>query len=238
MLGADPPHRGRSRRRSRPPWRINFGDIAATGFSGTKLQLERLPPGVDPVAKTVIDPDGSTLQILDGGTLTGPLDRPEAAFAGAARVQSARHRPCVWACVRQFAGRAAPRRIRDFLRLPRPHSGCISSVPTRTATANLTASRKARLAQLSWKGSSARCPGAVREASGKSIVQRAPSPSLPTWAAGGVKNSGPGIGGLAFDPASRTLYASDLDTGLIHRLSVANGGTDQGQFDYGVTARP
>ena len=52
---------------------VQPGDIAAAGFSGTKLQLDKLPPGVDPIAKTVIDPDGSTLQIIDGDTLTGPL---------------------------------------------------------------------------------------------------------------------------------------------------------------------
>ena len=51
---------------------IDFGDIAVSGFSGTKLQSERLAPNVDPVTKTVLDPDGATLEILNG-TLLGAL---------------------------------------------------------------------------------------------------------------------------------------------------------------------
>jgi hypothetical protein len=50
------------------------GDIAASGFSGVKLQVEGLPPGVDPLSKTVIDPDGVTLRIYNGGPVPGPLD--------------------------------------------------------------------------------------------------------------------------------------------------------------------
>ncbi len=53
----------------------------------------------------------------------------------------------------------------------------------------------------------------------------------------GVQNSGPGIGGLAFDPASRNLYASDLDTGLIHRFGLDYNAADLSQFDHGVAGR-
>ena len=127
---------------------------------------------------------------------------------------------------------------RDFLQALRRRSDCISSAPTRTVTASPTASRKARRAPASWKDSSAGCPGASPGSIWKIDRETGTVSLFADLGVGGVKNSGPGIGGLALDPASRTLYASDLDTGLIHRLSVANGGADQGQFDYGVTARP
>ena len=52
---------------------------------------------------------------------------------------------------------------------------------------------------------------------------------------GGQPNSGPGLGNLAYDPVSRQLFVSDLDTGRIHRLDM--GGGDLGSFDHGVTAR-
>ena len=39
------------------------GDIAATGFAGSKLTAESLPPGVDPVTKSFIDPDGTVLRV-------------------------------------------------------------------------------------------------------------------------------------------------------------------------------
>ncbi len=54
----------------------------------------------------------------------------------------------------------------------------------------------------------------------------------------GVLNTGPGIGDLAFDPKSKTLYASDLDTGLIHRFDLARNAADLGQFDHGMSGRP
>ncbi|MGQ0673239.1 MAG: hypothetical protein ACT4N2_10235 [Hyphomicrobium sp.] len=53
---------------------------------------------------------------------------------------------------------------------------------------------------------------------------------------GGEDNAGPGLGGLAFDPASLQFFATDLETGLIHRLDV--NGRDSGTFDHGVDGRP
>lgn len=50
----------------------------------------------------------------------------------------------------------------------------------------------------------------------------------------GVANSGPGLGGLAFDRASRQLFAADRDTGMIHRFTL--DGIDRGRFDHGAQA--
>jgi hypothetical protein len=52
----------------------------------------------------------------------------------------------------------------------------------------------------------------------------------------GVRNSGPGLGQLAFDPRTRQLFVSDLDTGMIHRLSMK--GDELGYWDHGVQGRP
>lgn len=49
-------------------------------------------------------------------------------------------------------------------------------------------------------------------------------------------NSGPAIGNIAFDPAQRQFFASDLDTGLIHRIDASGALIDS--FDHGVVARP
>ena len=53
----------------------------------------------------------------------------------------------------------------------------------------------------------------------------------------GQSNAGPGVGGLAFDAASRNLYASDLDTGLIHRFALDYNAADLSQYDHGVAGR-
>ncbi len=48
----------------------------------------------------------------------------------------------------------------------------------------------------------------------------------------GVRNSGPALGGLAFDPASHQLFVADRDTGMIHRFTL--DGVDRGRFDHGM----
>ena len=50
----------------------------------------------------------------------------------------------------------------------------------------------------------------------------------------GVPNSGPALGGLAFDPGSRQLFVADRDTGMIHRFML--DGADRGRFDHGTQA--
>ena len=50
---------------------MELGDIAVTGFSGTMLAVEKLPPGVDPIDRTLIDPNGPALRILDASNLGG-----------------------------------------------------------------------------------------------------------------------------------------------------------------------
>jgi hypothetical protein len=49
-------------------------------------------------------------------------------------------------------------------------------------------------------------------------------------------NSGPGVGDIVFDARTRQFFASDLDKGLIHRMSADGGVIDS--FDHGVAGRP
>jgi len=48
----------------------------------------------------------------------------------------------------------------------------------------------------------------------------------------GVANSGPALGGLAFDAASSSLLVADRQTGMIHRFNLS--GTEIGRYDHGV----
>ena len=52
----------------------------------------------------------------------------------------------------------------------------------------------------------------------------------------GRHNSGAALGGLAYDRQHRQLFVADLETGTIHRLTVADG-TDLGHFDHGREGR-
>ena len=51
----------------------------------------------------------------------------------------------------------------------------------------------------------------------------------------GRANSGAALGGLAFDPDSKSLFVADRETGLIHRLAM--NGADLGSYDHGLTGR-
>ena len=55
---------------------------------------------------------------------------------------------------------------------------------------------------------------------------------------GGTANSGPALGDIAIDPKSNSLFASDLDTGLIYRFPLASDGKNPIVFDHGKTGRP
>ena len=48
----------------------------------------------------------------------------------------------------------------------------------------------------------------------------------------GEMNSGPALGGLTFDRASRQLFVADRDTGMIHRFTL--DGVERGRFDHGT----
>ena len=48
-------------------------------------------------------------------------------------------------------------------------------------------------------------------------------------------NSGPALGNIAYDKWNKQLYVSDLETGMIHRLSV--DGEDLGYYDHGTEGR-
>jgi uncharacterized repeat protein (TIGR01451 family) len=52
----------------------------------------------------------------------------------------------------------------------------------------------------------------------------------------GRANSGAALGNIAFDPWHHQLFVSDLETGMIHRIALADG-ADLGRYDHGVTGR-
>jgi uncharacterized repeat protein (TIGR01451 family) len=53
----------------------------------------------------------------------------------------------------------------------------------------------------------------------------------------GVPNPGAALGNLAYDVAHKQLFVSDLYTGMIHRLAVADGSEPGAPYDHGVSGR-
>jgi hypothetical protein len=52
----------------------------------------------------------------------------------------------------------------------------------------------------------------------------------------GRQNTGAALGNMAFDRVHKTLYASDLETGMIHAFRAADG-ADMGFYDHGTIGR-
>jgi len=52
----------------------------------------------------------------------------------------------------------------------------------------------------------------------------------------GRANSGAALGNLAYDRFNKQLFVTDLETGMIHRIRVADG-ADLGTYDHGVDGR-
>jgi hypothetical protein len=52
----------------------------------------------------------------------------------------------------------------------------------------------------------------------------------------GVANSGPGLGNITFDPATKHLFVSDLETGMIHSFDLNR--RQLAIFDHGTRGRP
>ena len=52
----------------------------------------------------------------------------------------------------------------------------------------------------------------------------------------GRANTGPGLGNIAYDRYHKQLFVSDLETGMIHRIALADG-SDLGAYDHGVQGR-
>ncbi|RUP00347.1 hypothetical protein [Hyphomicrobium sp.] len=209
------------------------GDIAASSFSGTKLIVQSLPPGVDPVSKSFLDPDGVVLRVYSLGNLpsaaTGQILGASPVFEGKARDLG------------QVFALAFEKASSDKSTPPALYAAASSAFGLQIIAPDKNGGGPTRI----WKGApgAAFMPGQFGglPSSGPGTIYKIDRANgdirvFGNVATNGIANSGPGLGGLAFDPASKTLYASDLDTGLIHAFSA--DGSDVAQFDHGADGRP
>jgi hypothetical protein len=212
---------------------LSPGDVAISGFSGTTLALDSLPPGVAPIDKTVIDTGGAALTVYDvsnlGGALSGQLVSPPVRFKVPAKDVGQ-----VYSLIFD-AGE-------DGL-TPSLYAGATSAYGLNIVGAKPDGDGKpvrlkqgeagAKFMDGQFGAIESGGPGTIWKIDG---TTGAATVFADTGEAASA-NSGPALGGLAIDPVSRSLYAADLDTGLVHRFSLADG-TDLGTFDHGVKGRP
>ena len=215
---------------------ISPGDAAVSGFSGTALSAESVAPGIDPIDKTVIDLDGAALRIFDLTRLAGPA-------AGQVAKPSIK-KEVLAKDIGQVFGLTFDDGKGNAAGIPNLYAAATSAYGLQIVGPKPDSEGKpvrlkngapdARFMDGQFGGLQGASPGAIWKIDGTTGAVTL----FADTAFSGVANSGPGLGGLAFDPQSRNIYVSDMDSGLIHRFATDYNGADLGQFDHGVVGWP
>ena len=212
---------------SAPPI-LPVGDVAVAGFSGTTVIASPPPPQPGRIDKTYIDLDGPALRVIGLSRMGGV---PQAQLVAA---------PKTFTVVARQIGQVFSLAL-DDANPPNIYAAATSAyglpivvpdadgdgVPDRSRRGAPNAAFMLGLfGPLVVDGG----PGSIWKIDGRTGAVTL----FANVVLGGVPNSGPALGGLAFDPASRQLFVADRDTGMIHRFTL--DGVDRGRFDHGVQA--
>ena len=208
---------------------LTDGDAAVTGFSGVQPPT-LVAPGVDPADKTSIDLAGPSARVIDLDALGAP---PQAQL-----IQATKPFTATAAQVGQvFAvalDNASPPNIyvaaTSAYGLPivvpdKDGDGLPDRIKQGAPNASFMPGLFGPADQSGGPGSIWRIDGVTRE------VRLFANVTLD-----GAPNSGPALGGLAFDPASNSLFVADRETGMIHRFDL--DGKELGRYDHSVQERP
>jgi hypothetical protein len=199
------------------------GDAAVTGFSGA-LPPAQIAPGVDPVAKTVIDLNGPALRVVDLHHMGAP---PRAQLVAAPKpltISAAMIGQVFGVAIDDSASAniyaAATSAYGLAITTPGPDG---QPQHIRTGAPNATFMR----GLFGPQGG----PGSIWKIDGTSGKVSL----FANVTHDGRGNSGAALGALAYDPDSKSLFVSDRETGLIDRFAL--DGRDLGSYDHGVTGR-
>jgi hypothetical protein len=199
------------------------GEAAVTGFSGVLRPIISAPEK-DPANRTFIDPNGPSLRIVDLRRMGGP---PAAQVVGAPKpitisaalvgqvfgvVLDDRSPPNIYAAATSAYG------------LP-----IVAPGPDGETQHVRVGGPNATFMPGQWgpdggPGSIWKIDGVTGEVSLFANVML-----------GDRTNSGPALGGLAFDPDSNSLFVADRETGFIHRFGM--DGRNLGRYGHGATGR-
>jgi hypothetical protein len=199
------------------------GNAAVTGFSGAPPPVQ-IAPGIDPGELTFIDGGGPSLRIVDLQQMGGP---PAAQLVGAVK-------PYSWLAnqIGQVFGVAA-----DDATPPNIYVAATSAYGLPIVAPGpdgqpihikVGAPNAAFMPGLWGEGGG---PGSIWKIDGTTGQVKL----FANVVLGSRTNSGAALGGLAFDPDSKSLFVSDRETGFIHRFAM--NGRELGRYGHGVTGR-
>jgi hypothetical protein len=199
------------------------GNAAVTGFSGALPPIQ-IAPGVDPNQLTFIDPNGPSLRVVDLQHMGGP---PEAQLVGAPKPLTISA-----ALIGQVFGVAL-----DDNTPPNIYAAATSAYglpivapgPNGQPQHIQVGAPNATFMAALWGQQGG--PGSIWKINGvNGQVSLFANVTVASRA-----NSGPALGGLTYDPNSKSLFVADRETGLIHRFNL--NGSDLGTYDHGVAGR-
>lgn len=208
---------------------VRRGDAVVTGFAGAKPPGADLPADVHPLDQTYIDPDGITARVLDLSRLGGG-PQGQLADAPTRRALRAREIGHVFGIAFDGDGRDGPPNV--YFAATAMHGLQLVMPPARPGE------KPQRILQgrpgATWAPNlfgPGGGPGSIWRVDGRTGEARL----LADIRNGDRDNNGAGLGGLAFDPVTRTLLASDLETGLVWRVGLDGRILDT--FDHGTEGR-
>jgi len=205
---------------------LSVGDAAVAGFSGAIVFGSPPPPEAQRIDKTYIDLDGPALRVIGLARMGGP---PQAQFVDTPKSFTATARQ-----IGQVFSLAL-----DDADPPNIYAAATSAyglpivVPDADGDGVPDRSRRgapyaAFMPGLFGPAIADGGPGSIWKIDGRSGAVTLFANVL----LNGVRNSGPALGGLAFDPVSHQLFVADRETGMIHRFTL--DGVERGRFDHGV----
>ncbi len=215
-----------SRRTRRALALLPIGNAVVTGFSGAQLPTV-IAPGTNPADKTTIDLNGPSARVID---IQAPGTPPQGQLIAA---------PKPFTVTASQIGQVFAVAL-DNATPPNIYVAATSvyGLPIIVPDANGVPNRaqqgapNARFMEgLFGPAAQKGGPGSIWRIDGTSGEVRL----FANVALDGTPNSGPALGGLAFDPTSKSLFVADRETGMIHRFDLT--GADRGHYDHGTEGR-
>ncbi len=208
---------------------VNRGDAVVTGFAGLVQPGPDLPIDVHPLDRTHIDPEGVTVRVFDLTRLNGG-PQGQLSDAPVKFLLKARDVGHVFGAAFDSDDDVTPPNIYLTatsvfgLHLMAPGAG---GRMERVITGRPGAQWMGGLFGQDKGGG----PGSIWKVDGRTGIVSL----FADIKTGDLENSGAGLGSIAFDPRSRHLYVSDLETGLVWRLDMQGKLIDV--FDHGTQGR-